>query len=195
MRSMHSKTRLNKPMSIVERLINVIEQGKVTSVERNQLITNIGARQMELFAQGIFAVDLQVLQSKAQELDQARYFFELTTSFFYLIQDFVKADEHFSLLSFFYNTCHELLPLSQLQSKVMTLRLTHLYSLKQDSEFYSLYGSVPEALRNSTDFQHLDNFVYFMQIGNHVNAVKAISCISAVHPSILSQIEDNWRIE
>lgn len=126
---------------------------------------------------------------------QARRFFELTTSFYYLIHNFKKAEEHFAVLSFFYENCRQLLPPSDLEAKVVTLRLVQLYAQGETAEFYSLSAAVPAGLRTNADFQHLDEFVYFTEIGSFRSALNSIAKISLIHKALLSQMEDSMRQE
>ena len=66
-----------------------------------------------------------------------------------------------------------------------------MYSARLFAEFYSLRAGVSDELSRTTDFKNLDQFVYFLEIGNYGNALNSIGQISPVHKSILSQIEDS----
>lgn len=99
------------------------------------------------------------------------------------------------MLSFFYENLRQRLPPSDLESKVVTLRLVHLYAQGDYAEFYSTYASVPVDLRQNADFKSLDEFVYFTEIGSFRNAVAAIEKISLVHRGLLAEMEDTLREE
>lgn len=74
---------------------------------------------------------------------------------------------------------------------MVSLRLVYLYSARLFAEFYSLRAGVSDELSLTQDFKNLDQFVYFLEIGNYANALNSIGRISPVHKSILSQIEDS----
>lgn len=139
--------------------------------------------------------DASKLEAQKQLLSEARRFFELTTTYYYMTRNFVKADEQFAVLSHFYDNCCKNIPASELESKVITLRLVHLFAQGSYEEFHTLNATVPAELKERPEFKQLREFVYFMEIGSFKNASDAIGKISLVHKAVLSQIEDSLREE
>lgn len=150
---------------------------------------------MEFVSQGLFSVEEGKVESNPKVYIEARRFFELTTSFNFLVRNYAKAEESFGILAFFYENVGEKLPPSELEGKVLTLRLVHLYAQGDYAEFYAALAGVPSKLRETADFKHLDEFVYFTEIGSFRNAVAAIEKISLVHKGLLSEMEDTLREE
>ena len=155
--------------------------------------TNRFSKKLRLISGNLFTADLSKIQNDKNAYLQSRRFFELSTCFFYLIQNFSKAEEHFAILSYFYENCKSYLPASDIESKVISLRLVYLYSSNLLPEFFSLKSSLSVDLKNTSDFKNLEDFVYFLEIGNFTSALNSIAKISPVHKSILSQIEDSHK--
>lgn len=112
-----------------------------------------------------------------------------------MTRNFGKADEQFVVLSYFYDNWGKVLPPSDLESKVITLRLVHLFAQGNYEEFHSIKATVRFDLKRSPEFKHLNEFVYFMEIGSFKSASDAIGNISLVHKAVLSQIEDSLHEE
>ena len=155
---------------------------------------NKSINQLKIITSGIFSSELSKISQHQQEAIHSRRFFELSVSFFYLLQKFSEAEEHFALLSFFYENSIGLLPDSELESKVISLRLVYLYSSQKLPEYHSLRSLVSSHHRKNSDFRNVDDFVYFLEIGNFASALNAIANISPVHRSILAQIEDSHKV-
>jgi hypothetical protein len=151
--------------------------------------------QLELLSQGLFSLEPGKVEGQTAAYADARRFFELATSYYFLVHNFPKAEESFAVLTFFYENCRQQLPPSDLEAKVVSLRLVHLYAQGDYAEFYATYASIPARVKQNADFKHLDEFVYFTEIGSFRNAVAAIEKISLVHRGLLSEMEDTLREE
>ena len=182
-------------MNINSVLETVIQRGFAEQSEISNIEKEIENQQLRFLSERVFQKEALLKSKNVNEIQQIRNFFELSTSFFYLVQNFKKGNEFFSLLSYFYNNFEQILPVSALHSKVISFRLIFLFSTQKLQEFYSLYGSVPESIRSSADFKNLDEFVFYMEIGNFVNAIKALSMISPAHQNIIYEIKRNHLVE